>query len=152
MGSGLTIFQFFLFFNGYGLDLGHFWHVDGHGERAYNLGYGLGRATFGTSTDMGSGLTIFQFFLFFRGYGLSRATFGTSTDMGSALTIFSFSVFQRLRPWPGRFWHVDGHGERAYNFSVFLFFKGYGLGRATFGTSTDMAGPLLARRRTWGAG
>ena len=140
MGSALTIFSFFLFFRGYGLGRptaaglqffnfvvfqrlrprpGHFWHVDEHRERAYNV----------------------SVICFLKVTALAGPLLARRRTWGAGLQFFSFSVFQRLRPWPGHFWHIDGHGERAYSFRFFCFSE-----------VTALAGLLLARRRTWGAG
>ena len=119
------------------------------------------RGAFGTSTDIGTSLTVFLFFCFWHVEGallarrrtlgpcltvfllsvFRRSTVGTSTDIGTSLTVFLFFCF----------WHVEG---------ALLARR-----RSAFGTSTDIGtsltvflffgfwhveGALLARRRTLG--
>ena len=114
------------------------------------------RRAFGTSTDTAASLTVFLF-LFFR-----RSAFGTSTDIGASLTVFLFFCFwhvegallaRRRTLGPAlqffcflffsrskeQFWHVDGHWDQPYSFSVFLFLARR---RGAFGTSTDIGTSL----------
>ena len=113
------------------------------------------RGAFGTSTDAAS-LTLFLFSVFLEVEG---AILARRRTLGPALQFFCFSGFGTST---GRFWHVDGHWDQPYSFSVFCFCRGR---RSNFGTSTDIGtslavflffcfwhveGALLARRRTLG--
>ena len=52
--------------------------------------------------------------------------------LGPALQFFCFLFFSRSKE---QFWHVDGHWDQPYSFSVFLFLARR---RGAFGTSTDI--------------
>ena len=158
MGTSLTVFPFSVF----GTSRGRFWHVDGHCGQPYSFSvfcFSRGRrSNFGTSTDIGTSLTVFLFFCFWHVEGAllarrrtlgpalqffcfklcfwarRRGAFGTSTDIGTMP--YSFSVFCFSKE---HCWHVDGHWDQPDSFSVFLFLARR---RGAFGTSTDTAASL----------
>ena len=151
IGTSLTVFLFFCFWHVEGALLarrrtlglalysfsvflflarrlkGRFWHVDGHWEHALQFfcfvcfwhveGALLARrrSAFGTSTDIGTSLTVFLFFGFWHVEG---ALLARRRTLQPALQFFCFPFFSRSKE---QFWHVDGHWDQPYSFSVFLF-------------------------------
>ena len=71
-------------------------------------------------------------FLFFCFWHVEGALLARRRTLGPALQFFCFPFFSRSKE---QFWHVDGHWDQPYSFSVFLFLARR---RGAFGTSTDM--------------
>ena len=113
LGPALQFFCFSVF----GTSKGRFWHVHGHWDQPYRFSVFLffEGVLLARRRTLGPALKFFVFlFLAHR-----RGAFGTSTDIGTSLTVFLFFCFSKEYCW-----HVDGHWDHPYSFSVFGTSKG----------------------------
>ena len=115
-------------FSVFGTSKGRFWHVDGHWGQPYSFSVFLEveGAILARRRTLGPAL---QFFCFWHVEGTILARRRT---LGPALQFFCFLFFSRSKE---QFWHVDGHWDQPYSFSVFLFLARR---RGAFGTSTGI--------------